>query len=683
MAKATLQQTSFVAGETSPLLSARIDLQQYADSASLLSNWIVFPQGPVHPRPGTRFVAATKTAGKLARLIRFVFSSVQAYMLEFGEGYIRFYKDGGVIESSPGVPYEVSTTYTEAELATLYVTQSADVMFIACPTKQPRTLTRSGHTSWTLALYDFKEGPFLDENKTTTTLTPSGTTGAITITASASLFVPADVGRVVRIQQTNKWGTAKITGYTSATQVSATTQDDFTNTTANASWRLGAWGDGTIGWPSVVTFHQQRLVWANTATEPNKFWMTRTGDYYNFAPTILASGASADSTDATCGITFALNANEVNVIKWMSSSRRLLIGTQEAEWVVDSSSTTVGISPDTIKADPQTPYGSYGLPPVRIGNQVVFLQRNQKSLRAAEYALTSDSYEADDITDFAPQLFGAKVTDMAYAQDPYSILWLALDSGLLIGATYNKNQKILAFHRHTLGGSLAGADMPLVESVEVIPSTDGSVSTLWMIVKRTIQGNTVRYVEYLEIVHDPKSKTDLKGAFYVDCGLSYNGSPTTSITGLTHLAGQEVVVLADGATHPNCTVTGAGGITLNNAASVVHVGLGRECWCITNDLEGGSQQGVSQGNKKKGNFATYRVVNSSTFYIGYNDSELDEVVFRDNSDPMDAGPPLFTGDIEVTLPASQGTGNKFVVYTNLPLPVTLCGIFPNINVQEQ
>ena len=259
-------QTNFTAGEFSPLLEGRHELAKYKDAVSKLENFYTFPHGPVDKRPGTRFIAAVKTEANQTRLIPFIFSTIQAYILEFGNNYIRFYKDEGQILSGPSA-YEIVTTYTTAQIPDLKFTQSADVLYICHSAHNPRQLTRTGHTSWTLSDYDSGDGPYIEENTTATTLSPSGTTGSVTITASVALFSAADIGRNIRIKQGSAWGAAKVTAFTDTTHVDATVIDDddsaFVDTSAVTTWRLGSWY--VDNWPAgQPTFFNNRLVFCNT-----------------------------------------------------------------------------------------------------------------------------------------------------------------------------------------------------------------------------------------------------------------------------------------------------------------------------------------------------------------------------------------------------------------------------------
>ena len=223
--------SNFTAGEFSPKLSGRDDLEKYFNACSVMVNMVTMPQGGATRRPGTRFVAYTKEQLHPCRPVRFVFSTVQAYILEFSDHAVRVYKDDGVVLNG-GSPVDIAVPYAWDEVPELKFTQSADTLYIFHPDHPPATLTRSSHVNWTYALLAMRDGPYLDTNITSTTLTPSGATGSITITASSTTginnnagFVASDVGRLIRIKLYSLWAWVKITAVTDATHVTATVQE--------------------------------------------------------------------------------------------------------------------------------------------------------------------------------------------------------------------------------------------------------------------------------------------------------------------------------------------------------------------------------------------------------------------------------------------------------------------------
>lgn len=671
---------SLNAGELSPLLEGRTDFAKYKKGLKLCENWIPLVQGPITRRPGTKFVAEVKTSSKKVRLVAFEFSTTQAYIIEFGDQYCRFYKDRGQILSG-GPAYEIVTPYVEADLANLYFAQSADVLYIAHPSYAPRKLSRTGHTAWTLSTIDFSDGPYLATNTTSTTVTPSATTGTgITLTASASLFASTDVGRFVRVKHSTTWGYAEITAFTSATQVTADVVSNFGATTASADWRLGVWS-ATTGYPAAVTFYGDRLFWGGCTKYPQRIDGSVVGDYENFAPSSTANVVADDNA-----VAYSLNANNVNVVKWMSDDEKgLIVGTVGGEWIVRPSNQGEALTPTNVNAKRSTRYGAKsGVTPIGAGKATLFVQRAGRKVRELAYVFEDDGFRAPDMTVTASHITKGGVVDMAYQLQPQSIVWAVRGDGVLLGFTYEREQEVLAWHKHPIGGAF-GSGGAVVESVAVIPNPAGDADELWLVVKRTINGSTKRYVEYLTAMWTDEEggpTGDQADAFFVDSGLTYDGAAATTISGLDHLEGATVAILADGATHPSKTVSG-GAITLDRSATTVQIGYGYQSNGWTERIEGGSQTGTAQGKTKRIGRIIVRLFQALGLKMGPNASNLDPLIFRTASDPMGAPPPLFSGDKEINNPSTYEKEGRIYFRVDDPLPCTILALMPDVGVYDR
>ena len=324
--------------------------------------------------------------------------------------------------------FEIASPYTESQLYEVGFTQSADVMYLVHEDVSPRKLSRTGHTSWTLTEVDFKRGPYLDQNTTGTTMTPSGTSGSVTITASSNTFVSTDVGRLIKFSG----GHAKITNFSSATQVTATTTDNFSGTGGTADWSLGTF-TSTKGFPRAVSFFEQRLVFAGTTSFPQTIFASESGLYEEFD---VGSGNAADA------FIYTIAANRVNVIRWLAPARDLIVGTVGGEFKVGRP-TGEPLKPDNVQITQQTTYGGYTTQPIQIGNAVLFVQRQQKKVREFAYRFESDAYLAPDMTLLAEHITGKGIVDVDYAQEPDSIYWAVRKDGALLGLTYQKQMILL------------------------------------------------------------------------------------------------------------------------------------------------------------------------------------------------------------------------------------------------
>ena len=763
MAKVATIQENFNGGEISPLLYGRPSVDRYATGLETCLNFIPLVQGPVERRPGTAFMKEVKDSSLSTRIIHFEFSTTQAYIIEVGNLYMRFYKDNGAILSSTstvsgatqanpvvvtdtGHPYsngdeiyltsvagmtelndkyylvanstantyeltdiggtnidgtgytaytsggtsaqtiELTTTYATADLFQLKFTQSADTLYITHPSYEPRKLTRSSDTAWTIADITFLDGPFLNTNAGTTTLGLSGTSGSVTVTASAVTginddtgFQTTDVGRLIRWKDpAANWTWMTITARASTTSVTATIDGpNASATTATINWRLGVWSD-TTGFPATVTFHQDRLAFGGGSEYSQRIDLSRTGDFENFAPTEVDGTVVDDNA-----VTTTLSADNVNSIVWMADDEKgLLAGTVGGEWAVRPSDTGGVLTPSTVQAKRSSAFGSADISALRAGRAMLFVQPARRKLREMAYVFEDDGFRSPDLALISEHITRTGVVEMAYQQEPQSVIWSCLTDGTLIGLTYERDQNIVGWHKHVLGGYSDSGDsvQAKVESVASIPNSGGTADELYVVVNRYVNGGTVRYIEYLKPFWD--AANDQADAFFVDSGLTYSGSSTTTLTGLDHLEGETVDILSEGATHPTKVVSG-GSITLDRATTKAHVGLGYLSDAATLRPNDGAENGTTQGKLIRIHTVILRFFQSLGGKVGYDDNNLDTLVFREGGDPMDTAVPLFTGDVEVTWDGTYSTDNHVHVHQDQPLPMTLQAVMLQMDTQDR
>lgn len=747
MSRSSAILQAFNAGEFSPSLEGRTDLSKYPQACKLIENFLLLVQGPAQRRGGSRYVTPVKNEANRTWLIRFEFSATQAFVLEFGDLYVRFYASHGYVLNL-GIPYEIVSPYSAANLTNadgscaLQFVQSGDVLYIANAygTLIQRTLTRLANTNWVFAAYQPNQGPFGAENAGTTTLQASAVSGAITITASANTFAVTDIGRLVRLQsqnltvapwETNKayalndlarfdgknykvtnagtsgtsppvheqgtaldgkgavtwryqnagYGIARITGFTSATQVSATVITDTINglnelpadvvSTTTTRWRLGAWSD-TTGYPTAVTFYKNRLHWGAGlfmwASVPNDF-ANMSGDFFN-------------EITIDAAISEVVSAQDVNGILWMKGLDRLVIGTGGGEFIVSPLTTNLAYGPGNISIDKQSEKRTRAVLPNLIGAALVFVQRAGRKLLSLNYSLERDKFLSTDLTVLAERMSRSGIITTAYQGEPHSILWCVLSNGKLLAFTYDQEQDVMGWARHPLGGTDA-----VVESVASIPSPDGTREEIWLIVKRTINGATRRYVEFFEPAwegpdQDGTGSDDQEDAFYVDSGLTYDGVATTSITGLAHLEGEVVQILADGAVQPDKTVSG-GAITLTRAAAKVHVGLQFISRLVPLRIDAGAQDGTSQGKLKRISKLISRFIDWLGGRTGQHDGTLDPLSSRRPATPMGTAEPFRSEDVIMTFPGKWDRDQYIEIRQDQPLPMTISGVFPIMNTSNE
>ena len=285
-------------------------------------------------------------------------------------------------------------------------------------------------------------------------------------------------------------------------------------------------------------------------------------------------------------------------------------------------------------------------------------------------------YTAPDITVLAEHLTEGGIKEFAFQQEPESIVWARRDDGTLLGLTYRREEEIVAWHKHVLGG-VFGTGQARVESIISLP-TDSGEDELYMIVKRTINGQTKQYVEVMKTFD---FGSDTTAAFFVDSGLAYSGSSVSSLSGLYHLEGQSVSVLANGATHSAQTAT-SGGISLDFAITSGAVGLGYTSEMQTLRIEAGSSDGTSQGKPKRIHDVTIRLHETVGAEVGTDENNADRIFFRDSSMDMNAAVPLFTGDKDIEFPGGFEEGDRIYVRQTQPLPITVLALYPRMNTYD-
>ena len=752
MARVAVQLTNFTGGELSPRLDGRNDLAKYASGCKTLQNMIVYPHGSAARRSGTSFVAEVENSAEKTRLIPFEFSTTQTYILEFGNEYIRFYKDGGAIleanktitgitQADPGVVsitshgfsngdtivisgvvgmtevngkrfkvanvntndfelqdidgvdvdttsftayasggianrvYQIATTYLTADLFQIKYAQSADVMYLCHPEYSVKKLSRTGHTSWSITEVDFTDGPYLDDNITATTLgTSAHTVGSgVTLTASAITginsntgFQSTDIGRLVSFRD----GYGEITAFTSTTVVTITIIKDMGSSSASTDWGLGAFSD-TTGYPSCVTFYEQRLVFAGTEAQPQTLYFSRSGDYENMDEN---RGGTVAADDA---MIYTIASNQVNVIQSLKATRTLIILTSGGEFTLNSDSTGTAVSPTNINIKKQSNYGASNIDALSVGNATLFVQRAKRKLRELAYNFDTDGYVAPDMTILAEDVTLSGLDELTYQQEPHSIIWGIRGDGVLVGLTYQRSEQVVAWHQHKLGGSFGATNHGIVESVISISGNSFNRTDedqLWVIVKRTINSVTRRYVEYLTPFEFDSSLTQFQ---FTDSALSYSGSATSTLTGLEHLNGETVRVIANGATHPD-EVVSSGSVTLDRTTTSAKVGLPYTSTLQTMRLDVGSQDGTSQGKTKRIFDVTLRMYETVGAKVGPDLNNLEEIPFRSSAATMNDPVPLFTGDKKIEFRGNFETDGYLFVVQDQALPMTLLSLYPRL-----
>ncbi|EMG5747238.1 hypothetical protein V5E82_001505 [Yersinia enterocolitica] len=647
--RANLIKTNFTAGEISPRLMGRVDIARYANGAKIVENAVCVIHGGVMRRPGSHFAAKAKFGDQKARLIPYVFNRSQAYVLEFGNNYVRFYQNGAQIGSG-NTPYEIASPYTSAMLSSLNYVQGADTMFLVHQDVPPYRLQRKGQTDWVLEPAPFIVKPFDEIRDTpekwckpsvkefvgsaiTLTLSDAESGGALT----GAGWVAADVGSYVRINS----GLVHIQAVASAavaTGVIRTVLSAVQSSSPGAWTREDAVWSSEFGYPGAATLYQQRLVLAGSPKYPQTIWMSETGIYLSFE-------LGTDDDDA---ISFTVSSDQINPIVHLAQMNTLIALTSTGEFTITGGGESA-ITPTNISVKNPSPYGCNSIKPVRVGTEIMFVQRANRKLFAVAYDPDSFvAYSANDLSVLSEHITLSGAVDMAYQQEPDAFIWMTRADGQLAVATIDRAQDVIAWSRQVTAGAY--------ESVVTIPASTNDV--VYVLVKRVINGQTVRYVE----VFDSSLNTDAAITATNEAGASV-------WSGLAHLEGSTVDVIADGAVMPQQIVSG-GAVTLSRNAKRVEIGLHYDTTIQTLTPEVPTSEGTTQSAKKRTSEVTLR-------FLATTGAECNGQVipFRTFGPAVLNQPaPLFTGDHFWGKLGWEKGEDSLLIQQRQPLPFHLLAI---------
>lgn len=722
--KVVFNKTNFNGGEITPKLYGRLDVKRFDASLKTATNFQLLTEGGAQYRNGTQYIAKVKDSTKNARLIPFKFATGDVFVLEMGENYTRFYQnkaqvtDGGspVEITTPWTESQLQDLQYTQFAETLYLTHPS-----VQPRTLVRNSTTSWSVDTFYPLpAPTEELGFQPAGS----VTPGATTGlAVTFTASDSVFLDGDVGRQIINLTTDETGRASITAVNSATEVVCDIVEDFTDTNAisNTDWKLdlspiadltpngiaagsiitleadvpgtttdqatfrsddvgkyilihdgvceiielvdshtvdcevlksltsedetGIWTleeetwSSSRGWPRAVGLHEQRLYFGGTTAEPQSLWGSEAGLYDGF-------GLGANDDD---GIDVDIVSSETNQVEWIASARDLVVGTSGAEITVLGDQ--AGITPDSINQRARTYHGSQRQQVVTAGSEILFVPRNKKRLRTFVYNFDIDGYKAEDLLELADHfLEDTSIREVAYAQEPEVGIYVVLEDGNMLVGTFNRDQNIIGWSKYTTDGSF--------EQVVVVPETNED--QVWVVVKRTIDGADVRYIE----VFDTSTGTGLTDGFS-DSFLTYSGASTTTLTGLDHLEGETVEIKGDGATQASKTVSG-GSITLDTAVTSAVVGLPYTGTIETLDADPNFGAGPLVGQPIT--WVDPRVL----IYRGYSPTVNGQTrPMRNTNMEMDQPVDLYSGILEFD---NVDSASLTITYSK-PHPLTITGIF--------
>jgi hypothetical protein len=618
-------KTSFAAGELAPELLGRGDLRAFENGARRLRNVFIQPTGGVTRRPGLRHVLPLPGA---ARLIAFEFNTEQTYLMVLTDGALRVLQGDAVVATLAG-------PWSAAMLPQIGFTQSADTLLLVHPDMVPQRVTRT-LAGWSIASWSFVREPSFRFAGFGITLTPSGTGGFITLTASAPVFVPLHAGVRFRIG-----GKAVIVNsVVSPLQAVAAVEEALAGTAATADWEEAAFS-AARGWPVTCGFHQDRLVVGGSRDLPNRLWFSRTGDLFNFD-----AGTGLDDE----AIEFGLVSDQVNAIRGLFSGRHLQVFTSGAEWMVSGDPLT----PASIQLNRQTRVGSPVdrlVPPVDVDGATVFVARGGQGVHEFAYTDVSQAYQANDLAILARHIVSTPVS-VAYDQRA-RLLHMVMADGSIGTLTLYRAEQVTAWTRQETAGAF-----------RAVAESDG---TVWAVTERDGDFALERF----------------EAGLALDAALTGSATaPQDEWSGLSHLEGRAVGVLADGAPREGANVLD-GKVVIDPPANTVQIGLS-----FRHEVEPLPPDIITPSAAATGPLrlvaVTFRLLETAALSVDLGRG-VEAVPFRRlDTSLLDAAPPSFTGDVTL-----RGLGWRrdrlrpvWRVEGDAPLPMTLLSVTTEIRMND-
>jgi hypothetical protein len=667
--------------------------------------------------------------------------------------------------------YEMPNPYAEADLFDIHYVQSADVLTLVHPNYAPRELRRYAATRWILSTVSFASPIAAPSAGLAVTNAPGTSTdydyyyvvtslmadlvsesaASSAVTCKGNLFATGEKNTIVwnAVASAALYNVYKLQagvyGYIGQTAGTTLVDDnvapDLSVTPPTYDVVFQATGD----YPAAVSYYEQRRVFAGTTNEPQNLWMTKSG-----TESTMAYSLPIRDDDR---VSIRVAAREANTIRHLVPLAQLLILTSAAEWRVTSQNSDA-ITPTSIAISPQSYVGASNVQPVIVNTNLLYGASRGGHVRECAYNWQANGFITGDLSLRAAHLFdNLTIVDMAFSKSPQSMVWFVSSNGKLLGLTYVPEQQVGAWHQHDTGTS------DEFESCAVV--AEGTEDVLYVVVKRTINGASVRYIERMA----SRIFADQEEAYFVDSGLSFDGtntgattmtlsaittwalgqpltltasagtfvtgSPSTDIgdaiivtvsdveytlritavasttsatvitdkaipvalqgvakttwafarntfTGLNHLEGATVNILADGAVHPQ-EVVASGSITLDNPAVIVKVGLPITADIQTLPLIVQAESAFGQGRVMNVNKAALQVYRAGGVFVGPSEDALVEAKIR-TTEPYGSPPALTSSVIDVVVKPSWGYYGRVFVRNVDPVPLFISSLVLEVSI---
>lgn len=690
-------QNNFTAGALSPVLFGRTDLAKYANGLEVCLNAVPQVHGGVKSRPGMKFINSIPNPSVAGmRIIPFVFNSSQAYGLVFLHNKMRIVKDNGFVvypvgHASAGQIVEITSPYSAAHVGNLRYTQITDTMYITHDSYVRYKLQRTDHHVWTftavaaVVVTSPTQGtPLVNPAAGATVRTyqylvssvnAAGIESVPSTASSALVDSPWTAGMTVTLTWTPVSGAVAYRVYKNAngyygfigeTTTGQFIDDNILQSSSQGLTKADTKFAGAGDKPLACGMFEQRMFYGGTANQPQTAIASMTAALDNFN-----TSTPLRDTDA---LEYTLFSEQSEQIKHFVAMENLLVFTSESEKILDHGANSDALTPTSVKVRTRSRFGCSDVKPAVVGNEVLFVRKNGQKVMNFYYSLEADGYDSSELTVLNPDIFGTRqIQDWAWDEDN-NVLWV-LAGGALDSMTYDRKQQVWAWATHPTAGN--------VISLAAVPNTNGS-NTIYLIVQRYTRSGSVVSDNYgLEYFYEG-DRTKPETSFCVDAGLEYSGTAATVISGLEHLAGMGVSVLADGGVVSGLTVSATGTITLPYAATKVVAGLG--FYGVVTPVKLNVNAGVStvQGMFKSVNKIVLRLINTRGIAVSapHGDKAVPIEIKARGNEAYANPSALMNGDVPLTLFGSWDRDGKISVTQNYPLPFHITAIMSEVEFED-
>jgi hypothetical protein len=711
---------AFLAGEVTPKAYSRTDAPLYAQACKTLLNMIVYPQGGAGRRPGSQFISDTYAAKTDIRNIPYnpTGKPADAWMMLLTTDAVTGIRVSD--NTAPSIATAFGTTdsttssvafagLTATELNELQYAQAGSLLFITHETGGTWVIKYESSTNsfvmqnliywlraralgtfvFTAETYRF---PTRSQNTDAAALLALsaetvGTGRTLTGSGSMRAFTSSMVGKIFRLDRPSVSGIILVTGFTNTTtmtvEVLKACHADWVSA-GRSTWYEGAVSDD-LGWFSSVAYHEQRVYFLGTPSDPLTPWGSQIGDVTQFNNPRFLDDADPTTVANTDAYQFTLAASESGKIMWGSAGESLAIGCAEREFTAVGSEGAMG--PTDIDVKPRTAHGSAYIQSIRQENVAQFVHKSQQKVRDMVFDFRENSFRSSYLSMFAEHLVRVALDYYASYSAPRIIamakqdetIWYIDNNGGLFAQTREREFQVNAWHRHRIGGALSG-EAAKVLSIAPSISADGRCTDLWLVVKRTINGGTKLYVEKIGEEFglndlDNSSTSIADKAVYMDSCKMVQSAASLTFAGFSHLEGQTVEVVGNGSYLGTSTVTG-GSVTIPGVVTKTEVLVGL---AYTNTLEilpldAGSRVGTALGSFKRIDKIFGNFVRTVAAKQGPTEDNLLPIQFRESSVAANEPTPLFTGEKELSFDGTYETRAAVVIKNTYPLPCALSGI---------